>query len=131
MFTVTLKDGGAFDLPPESILLLEESEDGKKGCTIVYSLIPGQNTVDELKDAYGFVKKLWSDAVHGMIEISEVTIAKEKGGKKMSYHTTMVVARRELTDGTNGAKTRLTLNVNGAVIGVDVLDSRDSLNTGE
>lgn len=129
MITVNLKDGGKFDLPPESILMLEEDQQAKKGCTIVYSLEQGKNTAEELTDAYGFVKKLWLDQVPGA-NVVEVTIAAETN-HKLTVPVNTIIARRELTEAENGAKTRLTLNVNGAIITVPVIDSRDSLVTGE
>lgn len=130
MITVTLEDGGKFDLPAQAILLLEESETGKKGCTIVFTLQEGQNSVEKLKDAYGFVKKKWNEGVLGL-PLQEVTVVAPEGNHKLTFPEHSVVARRELTNDETGAKTRLTLNVNGRPITVNVADSRDSLITGE
>ena len=121
MITLTLADEGKFDLPPESIHLLEQ--DGK-GCMIAYNLGTGPNEVEHLKDNYGFVKKLWGEAVG---PLSEVTLAREGKNNKLSFRDGVIIAKKELKDAEDGAKTRLTIQINGAIVHVNILDSRDSL----
>jgi len=126
MLNLKLKDGSALDIPAESILMVEENPEGKKLTNIVYSLEAGQNLFDTLDAAYGYVKKQWREQNPHLGNLLEVNLAGDKP-HKMIFADTMVIARRELKDDPSGANTRLTLNVNGKVVGIQVTDNRDSL----
>lgn len=124
-----LKDGASLDIPVTSFLMLEDTKEKGKGCNLVYTLIPTQNDVDELDMSYGFVKKQWTDGGLPRGELLEVTVAGDHP-RKVCFPASFVIARRELTENEIGAKTRLTLNVNGKIMNLAVKDKRDTL-TGE
>ena len=126
MLNFKMIDGGALDIPADSIILIEENTEHKKATNIVYSLRQGENLFDTVEGAYGFVKKQWRDNVQSVGNLLEVTLAAEKP-HKMAFSDMMVVARRELKEGENNAKTALTLNVNGRIMSFNVTDTRDSL----
>ena len=126
MLNLKLLDGSALDIPAEAIILIEENVEEKKATNVVYSLQMGENLFDTVEGAYGFIKKQWRDNVNSVGNLLEVTLAAEKP-HKMAFSDMMVVARRELKDAPNGAKCRLTLNVNGKITSFNVTDTRDSL----
>lgn len=127
MITLTLKDGGKLDLPPYSILMIEEAQGKEKGCTLVYALTP-QNVVEHLSDNYGFVKKAWLEANPDFAnQVLEVTIADKEKNRKVSLSKSSVIARKELAESDIKAKTRLTLNINGAIFSIDIVDARDTI----
>lgn len=127
MLTLTLKDGGKLDIPPHSIFMVEEARGKEKGCTIVYALTP-QNIVEHLSDNYGFVKKSWLDAYPEFAaQALEVTVADKEKNRKLTIPKDSVIARKELAESDIKAKTRLTLNINGAVFSIDIVDARDTI----
>lgn len=124
MLTLNLKEGGKVDLPPECFLMLEQLDGG--GCQIIHNLIPNQNEAEQVSDQYGFMKKRWQESVP-MLNLMEVSTVGPERNRKVSFPEQFVIARRELTGDETGAQTRLTLNVNGAVFHMKVVDDRDSL----
>lgn len=126
MLNLKLADGSALDIPAHSILMVEEGTENKKETNIVYALEPGQNFFDTVKATYGFMKKTWRDNMPSLGNVLEVTLANENP-HKMAFPDSMVIARRELKDAPFDAKTRLTLNVGGKVMSINVQDSRDTI----
>lgn len=123
MLTLKLADGGETDIPISSVLLLEEGPD--KALFVVYTLDRQQNQSDKVTDNYGFLKKKLID---GMFPKGiEVTKQVEKDKFRLFISESYIVARRDLLDKETPAKTRLTLNVNGPIFSVDVLETRKQL----
>lgn len=118
-----LKDGGKIDIPLSSVLLLEEGDE--KTVNIVYTLDGQTNQSDQIADNYGFVKKKLTD---GMFPRPlEVTKQIEKEKHRLFISENYIIARRDLVDKEQPSKMRLTLNINGPIFGVDVLETRKQL----
>lgn len=126
MINLTLADGQPLDIPVQSILCVEETDGKGKGCQIVYQLETGRNLHDVLEDGYGWVRKSWLEQ-SPQINPLEMTIAGDRGNRKITLDTTAVVARRGLTESTNGANTRVTVTIGGPLVSLDVVDTRDSI----
>lgn len=125
MLNLDLKDGGKLDIPPHSLIFVEERMDEEKGCVILYSLQPGVNHSDELTNNYGFVMKKWREAVPSLDRL-EVTVAAEKP-RKISFPSSFVLARRELKNHPHKAQTQISLDIGGTPIVLQVLDKRETL----
>lgn len=126
MINFTLKDGAPLDIPEMSIILVEELTEGKKGCGILYQLDHSGTLYDELKDAFGFVKKKWLEANPQIINPLEITISGESP-RKLCITREHLVAIRGLTKNPEGANSRVTFNLGGKTLAFDVLDKRDSI----
>jgi hypothetical protein len=124
MLTIKLKDGGEADIPFGSVLMLEERSD--KSATIVYNLDGQQNQMDETADNYGFLKKKLTDNL-SIIKPIEVTNKKEDKELRLLISEDYIMARRDITDKENPHKTRVTLNVRGAIFPLDIMQTRAKL----
>lgn len=128
MLNLTLADGQPLDIPAASILLLEQNAEDTKQTLVVYSLQPNENLVETVKGNLNTIKKGWLKDNPLAADVIEVTLANEKA-TKMAFSSRMVIARRGLVNEEHDAKTRLTLNVNGKIVNIQVKDKRDDLVT--
>lgn len=128
MFNVRLEDDSKFDLPMSSIIILEESEEGKKA-TILYDIGNGRQ-FDKLKDNYGFIRKAMLDNGH-FRDLIEVTTTRpdlgEKETRRISFESHRIKARRELKDAEDGANCLISVDIGNTLIQLRVLETRDSL----
>lgn len=128
MFNLTLEDGSKFDIMLSSIIVLEESEEGKKA-TILYDVGNGRQ-FDKLSDNYGFVKKALQDA-GTFRDLLEVNTARhdlgEKETRRISFDSNRIKLRRELKDAEDGANCLISVDLGDNLIQLRVIETRDKL----
>ncbi|WP_164488853.1 hypothetical protein [Sphingobium sp. LF-16] len=121
-----LDNGARFELPANSISIVEERSADEKGCRIAYD-IGGGGADESLSDAYGYVKKQVIDAA-GIQNPIEVVAVNEQGETHLvTLSRDRIVGRREVLESPIGASTILTIASGQASFKLQVADTMDEM----
>ncbi|WP_103728934.1 hypothetical protein [Novosphingobium sp. HII-3] len=129
--------GERLEIPAACIIAVMKPCDGVNPCAIIADVGMGPQ-VDQLSDQYGFVKKAVADsaAIVNPIELRLVEpVQPAEGGDaapvmaegRMFLARSQITSRREVLGDANGIRARLTVQLLGRPMAINVADTLDEL----